>query len=251
MALRYLVLRALPYRHTARISEPSVMLHDFINSNRSEILEKCAVLSDFKGDREPSQVESLGQIQVFIDQLVEKLRVEDALIRAVSSRSTEASSPALESTASLENEMAASASTHGGELHEQGFSVDEVIRNYGSVCQAVTTLASETNESITASEFRCMNFCLDDAIANAVLAFFRLELGRVKKNSDLQRRVRNHLSLDVIAEMLSNTESALLAHTALRSGKIGIDGSTGKLLESSLKRLKTLVNQLADNTPAG
>lgn len=96
-----------------------------------------------------------------------------------------------------------------------------------------------------------MNLCLDDAITHAVVAFSSMEFQRVKRNVDLQNRSQNHMSLELIAHMMSHIGSALLAHTALLSGKIGMDGSTGKLLGRNLESLETLAIQLANNTRVG
>jgi diguanylate cyclase (GGDEF)-like protein len=67
------------------------------------------------------------------------------------------------------------ATLHGRDLFEQGFSVEQVIRDYGDVCQAVTGLAMEVGASISANEFRTFNRCLDDAIAGAVSEYSHLK----------------------------------------------------------------------------
>ena len=69
--------------------------------------------------------------------------------------------------------MAESASLHGGDLLKRGFTVAQVVHDYGGVCQAVTELADETNALITADEFHAFNRCLDDAIAQAVTEYTR------------------------------------------------------------------------------
>jgi hypothetical protein len=46
--------------------------------------------------------------------------------------------------------------------------VDQIVHDYGDLCQAVTELAIEHNLPITNNEFQTFNRCLDDAIANAV-----------------------------------------------------------------------------------
>ena len=69
--------------------------------------------------------------------------------------------------------VGAIATQHGPDLFEQGFSVEQVIRDYGDVCQAVTSLAVEVGVPILASEFR--NRCLDDAIAGAVSEYSQLK----------------------------------------------------------------------------
>jgi diguanylate cyclase (GGDEF)-like protein len=70
--------------------------------------------------------------------------------------------------------MVGIATLHGRDLFEQGFTVEQVIRDYGDVCQAVTTLAVETDALISAKEFRTFNRCLDDAIVGAVREYSQL-----------------------------------------------------------------------------
>jgi hypothetical protein len=62
-------------------------------------------------------------------------------------------------------EFAPTATMHGGDMLHDGFTIEQVIRDYGNVCQAVTNLAVETGALISAREFRTFNRCLDDAMA--------------------------------------------------------------------------------------
>ena len=59
------------------------------------------------------------------------------------------------------------AAQHGRRVLAQGFSLEQVVRDYGDVCQAVTNLAVETGAPIEVEEFRTFNRCLDNAIAGA------------------------------------------------------------------------------------
>ena len=49
--------------------------------------------------------------------------------------------------------------------------LDEVVHEYGDVCQAITELAGERDQDISVGEFRIFNRCLDNAIADAVTSF--------------------------------------------------------------------------------
>ena len=51
-------------------------------------------------------------------------------------------------------EMARGAALHGAELRAAGFTVAQVVHDYGDVCQAVTELAIELELPISADEFR-------------------------------------------------------------------------------------------------
>ena len=50
----------------------------------------------------------------------------------------------------------------------QGFTVSQVVHDYGDVCQSITDLALQLNAPINVEDFRTLNRCLDDAIASAV-----------------------------------------------------------------------------------
>ena len=69
----------------------------------------------------------------------------------------------------------AGARAHGRQLLKRGFTVDQVVHDYGDVCQSVTELAVETDTAISAEDFRTLNQCLDDAIAGAVTAFAEVQ----------------------------------------------------------------------------
>jgi hypothetical protein len=76
-----------------------------------------------------------------------------------------------ESGSGMRLEFAPTATMHGGDMLHDGFTIEQVIRDYGNVCQAVTNLAVETGALISAREFRTFNRCLDDAMAAAVAEY--------------------------------------------------------------------------------
>jgi diguanylate cyclase (GGDEF)-like protein len=114
-----------------------------------------------RSSRELPRAEPEHGIPVFLDQVASAL-------------ATEQRTPAAEGEIALGNSdgrdsrVGAMATLHGGDLFELGFSVEEVIRDYGNVCQAVTSLAMEVGAPISVTEFRTFNRCLDDAMAGAV-----------------------------------------------------------------------------------
>jgi hypothetical protein len=61
--------------------------------------------------------------------------------------------------------MSVSAIQHGHDLLLQGFTVSQVVHDYGDVCQAITELAVETDAPISTEDFRMLNRCLIDALA--------------------------------------------------------------------------------------
>ena len=71
------------------------------------------------------------------------------------------------------SDIGTSAARHGRDLHLQGFTVSQVVHDYGDVCQSITDLALELNAPISVEDFRTLNRCLDDAIASAVTEYGR------------------------------------------------------------------------------
>jgi diguanylate cyclase (GGDEF)-like protein len=132
------------------------MLHDFLNTNRSLLIERCRTMVGNRSIPKLPFPESAHGIPVFLDQIARTLAIE--LHPDVVQRGAEA-------------DLVPTATLHGRDLLEEGFTIEQVIRDYGDVCQAVTNLAAETGTTISADEFRIFNRCLDNAIAAAVTEY--------------------------------------------------------------------------------
>ncbi len=116
-----------------------------------------------------------------------------------------------------------------------GFTVTQVVHDYGDICQAVTTLAEQHHSFISTDEFRLLNLCLDDAIAGAVTEFSRLrnvldDHDRSERLGELAHELRNKLS------------AATLALAAIKTGAVGVGGSTGAVLDRNLRGMRDLIN---------
>jgi hypothetical protein len=110
-------------------------------------------------------------VPVLIDQLVEMLRDErhetpEPPMADIRERRC-AADPAVSAA------IGKSAVKHGADLMRRGFTVDQVVHDYGDVCQAVTELAHEQAHAISVDEFHTFNRCPDLAIAVAVTEFGR------------------------------------------------------------------------------
>jgi diguanylate cyclase len=124
------------------------MLHDFIATHRPLLIERCRAMVALRSGPKLPLAELRHGIPIFLDQIIKTLAGELRFAGVVP-------------TATL----------HGQDLLKEGFTIEQVIRDYGDVCQAVTNLAVETGTSISAEEFRIFNRCLDDAIAAAVTEY--------------------------------------------------------------------------------
>ncbi|HXC07930.1 MAG TPA: hypothetical protein VNV61_03300 [Steroidobacteraceae bacterium] len=168
-------------------------------------------------------------VPLFLQQLVETLRDEqNTHIRSLDSEPTPA-----------RTEMGRAAALHGAELLRRGFTVDQVVHDYGDVCQSVTALAVEQKEPISADEFRTLNRCLDNAIADAVASFGSAHQTSIDRQTEtLQQR------LAVFAdEHRRLMDIAIQSFTAIRTGNIGISGATGTVLAHSLEELRSLTDR--------
>jgi signal transduction histidine kinase len=202
------------------------VLHDFLSANRAELIDRCGRNVALRpAERSDGRALANG-IAPFLDQLIRTLRAERS------------SDPA--QTRALAGEMGATATRHGLELLEHGYSVDQVVHDYGDLCQAVTDLAFERGVSIDIDEFRTLNRCLDNAMAAAVCEFAlrRDALRDEKLAGALTERLGS-----LAHELRNQVHTASLAATALKAGVSGFGGATGAVLDRSLTALRTLVDR--------
>ncbi|MBC7437573.1 MAG: hypothetical protein H7332_16080 [Bdellovibrionales bacterium] len=197
-------------------------------------------MSALQGARNELQSDSYGRISIFLDQVADILRLEelagvapDYADSADEAEKAAAARPATVPTA----EVARSAASHGRELRRLGFTIDEVVRNYGGMCQAITTLAMDLEADMKVAEFRTLNRCLDEAIAQAVVAYTSPERRQEPSDAD-----KDASRLDTLAAMYHYADSAKAAVTALRTGRVGLEGATGAVLDNSLKSLSRLID---------
>jgi signal transduction histidine kinase len=126
----------------------------------------------------------------------------------------------------------------------QGFTIDQVVHDYGDLCQAVTELAIEKKAPVSADEFHTLNRCLDDAIADAVTEF---GWQRDQLISEMGNRAMSE-RLGFLAHELRNLlNTAILSFAAIKGGGVGLNGATSVVLEKSLVGLRDLIDRaLAD-----
>ena len=155
------------------------MLHEFLTSNRDELIRRCRSKVS-KRDSPPVTPSELEYgVPLFLDQLVEALRCDQASAapgRAVICRPLEKTPVAVESSRT--------AALHGEELLAKGYTVDQVVHGYGDICQSVTELARRSDAPITVDEFHTFNRLLDNAIADAVSSYGRHQIAFHRRPGD-------------------------------------------------------------------
>jgi signal transduction histidine kinase len=216
------------------------MLHEFLASNRADLIDRCRMKVAQRSAPRVTPEELTHGIPLFLDQLIKTLQVEQT---SDPMRSRKVSGPAGGGTPVL-SEMGAAAALHGRELMQHGFTVDQVVHDYGDLCQAITDLACERKAPIETDEFRTLNRCLDNGIADAVTEY-SYQRYSVLTNDGVQALNER---LGFLAHELRNLiHTSTLAFTAMKIGNVGVSGATGAVLERSLIGLRTLVDRsLAD-----
>ena len=195
------------------------MLHEFLTLHRDEIIARTRQKVATRTAPRPTQAELDHGIPLFLQQLADTLRVEQGTLARPTS-----------------SEISQGAVRHGGELRQAGFTVAQVVHDYGDVCQAVTELAIELKSPISADEFKTLNRCLDEAIAQAVTEYAR--------QRELSLSDRGTERLGFLAHELRNLLSnAILAFEVLKGGTVGVGGSTGAILGRNLIGLRDLIDR--------
>ncbi len=178
-------------------------LDNFIDTNRSELIRRCRAKVAVRSDPMPTVAEMNLGVPLFLDQLVEEMRGP-----------------------SQTREISDAAIQHGYNLFLHGFSISEVVHDYGDVCQSITDLAVERQAPLSTDDFRTLNRCLDDAIAGAVTEYAR------------QQDVP---SLGELHQLESLINGAITAFDVLRTGTVGVTGSTGSVVYRNLMAIRAAV----------
>ena len=206
------------------------MLHEFLTSNRTELIARCR--NKVARRLSPTEIPlALDHgVPLFLQQVVETLRQEQQ----------EPPDPTVEPGPSpAPTEIGRAATVHGAELLRLGYTVDQVVHDYGDVCQTVTELAGEHNARISTDEFRTLNRCLDSAIADAVTSFGRAHQILLDDQAEtLEQRLRYYSM-----EHRRLVDIALQSYAVIKTGRIGATGATGTVLFQTLEELRSLADR--------
>lgn len=211
------------------------MLHEFLSANRADLIDRCRLKVAKRVTPEGGTVDLDHGIPRFLDQLINTLQVEQT---SEPMRSRKISGPSGGGPAA--SEIAVTAALHGRELSKRGFTVDQVVHDYGDLCQAITDLATERSVAIEIDEFRTLNRCLDNGIADAVTEYV------FQRDNLLENKSVKALNeqLGYLAHELRNlVHTATLAVIAIKAGNVGTSGATGALLDRSLIGMRNLIDR--------
>ena len=211
-------------------------MHTFLINNRDELIANCKA----KVARRPLRAATIEQLKngipLFLEQLIKTLQAE------ADGRDTESHriSGAAGGDALTLSEIGVSATAHGLQLLELGFSVKQVVHGYGDLCQSITDLAVKRDAPFGIDEFRTLNRCLDNAIADAVTEFSFLR----EASLAMQQAAEVHEGHASFAHEVRNSLGiATLAVAALEAEGLPISGATGAVLKRSLDTMKGLIDR--------
>jgi hypothetical protein len=206
------------------------MLSEFVTANRQLLIARCLEKGAKRFARPETATAIESDVPLFLEQLAATLKAE----QTTTSRKSD-TEPSPTPTA-----IGRAAALHGAELLRSGFTIDQVVHHYGDVCQSVTALAVEREVAISTDEFRTLNRCLDNAIADAVVAFGVAS----QETADARAHTLHDRLVNYIADEKRLNAIACQSFTAIKTGNIGPGGATGDLLLHTLKALDALTDRL-------
>jgi signal transduction histidine kinase len=219
-------------------------VHQFLSNNRDELIARCKGKVAQRPLRAATDPQLMHGIPMFLDQLTRTLAAEDEEEQDLSTR---ISGPSGGDSLAL-SEIGVSATRHGKELLDLGYTVDQVVHDYGDLCQAITDLAFERDAPFAVGEFRTLNRCLDNAIADAVTEF---SLQRETRLAGIHVAEEKQRLGFLVHELRNSLGTATLAVRALELGGMAIGGATGAILKRSLETLGVQIGRaLSEVSPA-
>jgi signal transduction histidine kinase len=211
------------------------MLHEFLLTNRVDLLDRCRARVDQRHSPEQSDEELKRGIPLFLDLLIEMLRLKQASGPVPKTNVSNGSKVGEAGT-----DVGVFATRHGRDLMKSGFTVEQVVREYGDLCQVITGLAMDRGLSIDVDEFRTLNLCLDDGIAGAVTEF---AYNRDLLMADSGTETLNQRLGSLAHELRNLLQTATLAIRVIKRGNAGLSGATAAVLDSSLVAMSNLIDR--------
>ena len=215
------------------------MLAEFLPSKKDEILALTEQKTLELAGNHPSSVQLKKGLPLFFTQVVEVIRRSENPssppkkdIRVIAEAADRGDEPAMAEAAGRPEEavLAESAGLHGTEFQRLGYALSHVVHAYGAMCQAITEVAFKSRFKISSTEFHALNRCLDVAIAGAVTGYQHQEAK----------------AGDEIRHLLT---SAQVAFQSIKTGAVGVGGSTARVLELSLGRIGELLDRPQEHSP--
>jgi hypothetical protein len=123
----------------------NVALDAFISTNREELIKRTRAKVASRSSPQTTAVELEQGVPLFLSQLSATLKE----VGEVKDGQDEAPTPLPAETPTISQ----SAAAHGLSLLEFGFTIEQVVHDYGDACQAITELAQERGATLSIVEF--------------------------------------------------------------------------------------------------
>jgi len=212
----------------------------FLGNNRVELIARCKDKVAKRPRRQATERQLKDGVPLFLTQLIRTLQAERADEDGLSLSISGASG----GDTHMLPEIGIGATAHGKQLLQLGYTVDQVVHDYGDLCQAITELAYERDAPFAVEEFRTLNRCLDNAIADAVTEFTAQRDTAVTK---LHASEANERFGSVMHELRNHLATAIYSARALEAGNLPMSGATGSVLKRSHAALvKSIDRSLAE-----
>lgn len=211
------------------------MMYEFLSNNADDLIRRCIDKVNKRPQRNASVEQLRTGIPMFLEQLTKTLQADERLGAAAAMQISGASG----GDENDDSKMGATAAAHGAELLALDYTVDQVVHDYGDLCQAITDLAVERDAPFSANEFRTLNRCLDNAIASAVTEF---SFQRDCAMSDRHASETNQRLGFLMHELRNSLSVATMAVAAMEAGQLSISGATGALLKRGHAAMQRLIN---------
>lgn len=218
-------------------------MHEFLFNHRDDLIARCKEKVAQRPKRGATEKQLANGIPLFLQQLIRTLKAEE---QGNVAEGVRISGPAGGDIAAL-SEIGVSAAAHGKVLLGLGYTFNQVVHDYGDLCQAITDLAVERDAPFSVDEFRTLNRCLDNAIADAVTKFSAERDATASREQSADENARLG---SLVHELRNFLMTATMAFAALESGKVPIGGSTGALVKRSFQAISDLLQSSLDEVKA-
>ena len=198
-----------------------MVLHEVLAAKRDDVMArwKAQVLGKLAPEGMPP-LELVNHIPKFVDEIVSALRADSGL-------SSTGPSP----------EESTTAAGHGAQRLRLGFSLDSVVREYGSLRDAILETARDSGAQLTFRELQVVFDGIVTGIAHAVSEYTH------QRDAELLRQANEHFAF-IAHELRNPLSAATIAFSFLKkTGRLPVGSRSVGALEQGLQRASELIDQ--------
>lgn len=189
-------------------------LHAVLASHRNDVMERW--LEEVRGTLHPvsmPRVELIDHLPAFLDQVAAALRRGDGAADNLDA-----------------------AEDHGVQRLALGFSLDQVVREYGAMRTAIFAVAADAGAEVVSRDYEVVFHCVINGIAGAVSEYSR------QRDAEMQRQATEHFAF-IAHELRNPLSSAALALAALQANqKLDPRDRAVKVLDRGLHLMQDLID---------